>query len=227
MTGVYVRTPFGPDYPADNPTWLVGYNAKIDKNRLGGLIVEDSKNVAVIRSLIPPEIRFGQWLTLEVIAEGNHIVVKIDGKTTADYTDDQRRFTKGHIALQQHAAATVAEFRKIEIKEQTPTKTSKVPPAQLEPSPIKVAPPASKELEALSRDKISPEALALAGDGDPKRAPASLVAVFGEPRPFHTQKASCLAYSGNGRWLASGGHDQTITRQDAEYRVKGKTRSTA
>jgi hypothetical protein len=116
-SGVYVRAPFGPVHPAHNPTFAVGYNAKIHKPRLGGLIVDDAKNAAVIRTL-KPEIPTGQWLTLEVIAEGNHVAVKVDGKTTADYTDEQRRFTKGHIALQQHSGGqTVVEFRKIEVKE--------------------------------------------------------------------------------------------------------------
>ena len=42
---------------------------------------------------------------------------QVNGKTTADYTDDNRLFSSGHIALQQLDPSTVAEFRKIEIKE--------------------------------------------------------------------------------------------------------------
>jgi WD40 repeat protein len=82
--------------------------------------------------------------------------------------------------------------------------------------PLKFAlPPPAKELEALRRDKIPPEALALAGDGDPKRAPASLVAVLGEARPIHTKRVSSLAFSSDGRWLASGSDDQTIILAEA------------
>ena len=66
-----------------------------------------------MKSPVPP----GEWFTQEVIAEGNHIIIKVNGKTTADYTDDKRLFTRGHLALQQHNPQTVAEFRKIEIKE--------------------------------------------------------------------------------------------------------------
>ncbi len=52
---------------------------------------------------------------MEVIAEGNHLVIKVNGQITSDYTDAGRRFTKGHIALQQFTLSP--EFRKIEIKE--------------------------------------------------------------------------------------------------------------
>jgi hypothetical protein len=52
-----------------------------------------------------------------VIAQGNHLVVKVNGRTTADYTDDKQRFMRGRIALQTMDRTTVAEFRKVEIKE--------------------------------------------------------------------------------------------------------------
>ena len=50
-------------------------------------------------------------------------------------------------------------------------------------------------LEALRRDRIPPEALKLAGDGDPNRAPASLVGVLGEAQPIQTEAMLGLAYS--------------------------------
>ena len=82
----------------------------------------------------------------------------------------------------------------------------KVPPPQPAATPQVVPPPpASTALEALRRDQIAPEALKMAGDGDPKRAPASLVAVLGEAQPIHSSEVWGLAYSPDGRWLASGG----------------------
>ena len=76
-------------------------------------------------------------------------------------------------------------------------------------------PPPSAALEAMRRDQIAPEALKLAGDGDPNRAPASLVGVLGEVQPFHSQAVLGLAYSPDGRWLASGSVDKTIMLRDA------------
>jgi WD40 repeat protein/serine/threonine protein kinase len=84
------------------------------------------------------------------------------------------------------------------------------------PTQIVVAPMPSAALDALRREQISPEALALAGNGDPKRAPAGLVAVLGEARAFHTNVVSSVAFSADGRWLASGSHDKTVLVRDVE-----------
>jgi hypothetical protein len=116
-SGVYFRTPFGPTRPANQPRWLKGYNAKIDKNRLGGFLVDGPTTTGPLVRSRAPAIPPGQWLTLEVIVQGNHIVVKTNGETTAEYTDKKRCFASGHIALQQHSPQTVVEFRKIDIKE--------------------------------------------------------------------------------------------------------------
>ena len=68
------------------------------------------------------------WFTLEVVARGNRITIKVNGATTVDeFKDDQ--YQRGHFALQQLGPETVAQFRKIEIKELPPGKTDAPPPA--------------------------------------------------------------------------------------------------
>jgi hypothetical protein len=62
-------------------------------------------------------VQSGEWFTLEVIAEGNHIVIKVNGEKTTDYTDDKQSHISGHLVLKQDFPQMVAEFRKIEIKE--------------------------------------------------------------------------------------------------------------
>jgi len=54
-----------------------------------------------------------------VIAQGNHLLVKVNGKVTADVTDPDNRYRKGHLVLQSlfDGANSVVHFRKIEIKE--------------------------------------------------------------------------------------------------------------
>jgi WD40 repeat protein/serine/threonine protein kinase len=79
--------------------------------------------------------------------------------------------------------------------------------------PAHIAPAA--ELESLRRDQIPAEALALAGNGDPKRAPARLVGVLGDSQPIQWGFVRALAFSGNGRWLASGCDDKTIVLREA------------
>jgi hypothetical protein len=118
-SGLCFRTAFGPQVPQNNPRFLLGYEAQInsthgDPNKTGSLYAGGEGALVAIRESPVPA---GQWFTMEVIAQDNRIIVKVDGKTTADFTDQKRRFTTGHIALQQHNPQTVAEFRKIEIKE--------------------------------------------------------------------------------------------------------------
>jgi formylglycine-generating enzyme required for sulfatase activity/serine/threonine protein kinase len=64
-----------------------------------------------------PTVPAGQWFTLEVIATGDHIVVMVDGKITSEVDDDQRLFSRGHIALEQADPEAKVEFSAIEIKE--------------------------------------------------------------------------------------------------------------
>jgi hypothetical protein len=122
-SGVYFRAPFGPNLPANvrmpvspsnKPTWIAAYNAKIDAPRFGGLLIDPNPELHRTRELV---LQPGVWSTYEILAEGNHIVIKVNGQTTSDYTDEQRRYKKGYIVLQQHGGQTVVEFRKIEIKD--------------------------------------------------------------------------------------------------------------
>lgn len=64
-------------------------------------------------------VRAEQWTTYEVMARGNRIVVKIDGKVVAD-VNDREGPTQGHLSLQFYAPGETVRFRKIEIKELPP-----------------------------------------------------------------------------------------------------------
>jgi Domain of Unknown Function (DUF1080) len=110
-SGQYFRTRFGPDFPN-------GYEAQInathsDKIRTGSLYLPKVKEVLVYDAPNKPD----EWFTQEVIAEGNHIVIKVNGKTTVDYRDPQNRYKKGHFALQGHDKGTVVKFKKVEVME--------------------------------------------------------------------------------------------------------------
>jgi hypothetical protein len=119
-SGQYFRTEFGPNFPR-------GYEAQInsthgDKIRTGSLypnlggrtLTEDErKKMLVLEQLHKPD----EWFTQEVLANGNHIVIKVNGKTSVDFTDEKNTFSKGHFALQGHDPGTVVKFRKIEVQE--------------------------------------------------------------------------------------------------------------
>jgi hypothetical protein len=111
-SGQYFRTKYGPGFPQ-------GYEAQInathsDKIRTGSLYLPKVKEVLVWdKAPHKPD----EWFTQEVVAEGDHIVISVNGVKTVDYTDPDNRFTKGHFALQGHDPGTVVKFRKIEVLE--------------------------------------------------------------------------------------------------------------
>lgn len=118
-SGQYFRTQFGPGFPQ-------GYEAQInstgnDPIKTGSLYPAfDRKLPAAIREklivreiLVPPE----EWFTQEVIAKGNHIIIKVNGKTTVDFVDGNNTFKQGHFAIQQHDPGSTVYVRKIEVKE--------------------------------------------------------------------------------------------------------------
>jgi type 1 glutamine amidotransferase len=109
-SGQYFRTAFGPSFPK-------GYEAQInathtDKIRTGSLYGFGDK-ATVLEAPHKPD----EWFTQEVIAVGNHIIIKVNGKTTVDFVDEKNTYQKGHFALQQHDPKTVVKFRKIEVIE--------------------------------------------------------------------------------------------------------------
>ena len=58
----------------------------------------------------------GEFFTQEVTAIGNKIAIKVNGKTTIEFTDPDSTYLKGHFALQGHDPGTVVTFKKIEYK---------------------------------------------------------------------------------------------------------------
>ena len=118
-SGQYFRTQFGAGFPR-------GYEAQInatggDKIKTGSLYPAFDRKLApeVTKSLLILEAphKPGEWFTQEVIAKGNHIVIKVNGKTTVDFKDEKNTFTKGHFAIQQHDPGSVVKVRKVEVKE--------------------------------------------------------------------------------------------------------------
>jgi WD40 repeat protein len=110
-SGQYFRCDFGENRQGK---WPWGYEAQInstqkDPQKTGSLY----GLVKITDMLIPPET----WFTQEVIAKGNHILIKVNDRTVVDYVDEKNTYSKGHLALQQLDRDTVIRFRKIEIKE--------------------------------------------------------------------------------------------------------------
>jgi hypothetical protein len=118
-SGQYFRAKFARAFP---PGYEAQINAThVDKVRSGSLYADgrdgysaaEKKQMLVYDQLIKPD----EWFTQEVIAKGNHIIIKLNGKTTVDFVDEKNRHTKGHFAFQQHNDGSVITIRKVEVIE--------------------------------------------------------------------------------------------------------------
>lgn len=106
-SGQYFRTKKGPGFPQ-------GYEAQVnsthgDPVKTGSLY----NHVKVFDVLVKPDT----WFVQEVTAIGDHIVIKVNGKTTVDYHDPKKSFSEGHFAFQHHDPTCHVKIRKIEVKE--------------------------------------------------------------------------------------------------------------
>ena len=106
-SGQYFRTTFGNGFPN-------GYEAQVnsthtDPVRTGSLY----GFVKVLDMLVPPDT----WFTQEVTAVGNHITIKVNGKTTVDFVDEKNTHAKGHFAFQQHNLGSEVWIRNVRVKE--------------------------------------------------------------------------------------------------------------
>lgn len=117
-SGQYIRTKFGPNFPQ-------GYEVQInathtDQIRTGSLYPafgklseEDRKKILVLKDA--PH-KADEFFIQEVIADGNHIQIFVNGKQTVDFKDANNTYTKGHFALQGHDPGSVMTFKKVEYK---------------------------------------------------------------------------------------------------------------
>ena len=106
-SGQYFRAAFAPGWPK-------GYEAQVnsthsDPKRTGSLY--NFKNV--MEMLVPPDT----WFTQEVIAEGNHIIIKVNDKVAVDYVDEKNTYMKGHMAFQQHNLGSEVWIKNVQVKE--------------------------------------------------------------------------------------------------------------
>jgi uncharacterized Zn-binding protein involved in type VI secretion len=112
-SGMYFRTAFGPGFPR-------GYEAQVDNTHRDPVRTGSLYNfVKVLEQLIPDDT----WWTQHIIAEGNHIQIFVNDKKTVDFVDEKNTFTAGHLALQQHNAGSVVEFKNLQMKDLPGPKT--------------------------------------------------------------------------------------------------------
>lgn len=106
-SGMYFRAQFMEGWPN-------GYEAQVnsthtDWKRTGSLY----NFVNIKEQLVPPDT----WFTQHIIAQGNHIIIKVNGKTVVDYVDEKNTHTRGYLALQQHDPGSTVRYRNLKMRE--------------------------------------------------------------------------------------------------------------
>jgi hypothetical protein len=112
-SGMYVRAAFGPAFPK-------GYEAQCENTsddpvKTGSLYGFDK----VFEQLVPDDT----WWKQHVIIEGNHIQIFVNEKQTVDFIDEKNTYVSGYLALQQHNAGSIVDFKNLMMKELPPPKT--------------------------------------------------------------------------------------------------------
>jgi hypothetical protein len=123
--GLYVRAA-----PATDTNIPDGYEAQINTASpaggppTGSVMTGHTTHARAADGLV----RDGEWFTLELIAVGGRVTVMVNGTRAADWTDPDRRFARGGVALQPGAPDSVIEFRSVEVRDLSAAAPS-APPA--------------------------------------------------------------------------------------------------
>src|SRR4029453_9892871 len=97
-------------------------------------VIDSAGKVAVVGAVGDPAelqavIKHEDWNDYVIVAQGNHLVHKINGRVTADVTDDQadKRAMSGILALQLHAGPPMTvQFKEVRLKRLKSEKTKKI-----------------------------------------------------------------------------------------------------
>lgn len=116
--GIYFHTKYQPDgWPK------YGYECQVNISHSDP---KKSSGLYAVKDVFDPPAKDDVWYTQEIIVEGKHIVLKVDGKTLVDYTEPdskeafskefERRLGEGTFALQAHDPKSKVYFRNLQVK---------------------------------------------------------------------------------------------------------------
>ncbi len=115
-SGIQFRTRRVPD-----STNAQGYQADIGENYWGCLYDEHRRNkvLATASPELKKVLKYDDWNSYVIRAQGDHVVLKINGVTTVDYHEKDPKIARsGIIALQVHSGPAMrVDFRNLKIRE--------------------------------------------------------------------------------------------------------------
>jgi len=119
--GVYFHTKYQEEgWPAQGHECQVNNSYKSDPQKTGG--------VYKVAKVLDAPAKDNEWFKYEIIVKGNHVVVKINDKVTADYEETAeslakvegiepgRKMGEGTFALQAHDPGSTVLYRNIRVK---------------------------------------------------------------------------------------------------------------
>lgn len=119
--GIYFHTKWQDEgWPLTGHECQVNNSYDKDPQRTGG--------VYTVAKVLEAPAKDNEWFKYEIIVKGNHVVVKINDKVTADYKEDPealakdksiepgRRIGEGTFALQAHDPGSTVLYRNIRVK---------------------------------------------------------------------------------------------------------------
>ena len=168
--------------------WVVGgyqcdvhanapYNGMVYEERGRGILVQNGQSVviddkgdkwlAAERDAV--KVDFTEWHEYVIIAQGNHLVHKVDGKVTIDLVDHQakNRSLEGLLAFQVHKGpAMIVQIKDVMLKELPETALLSLEKNQIPSDAQRIVPPPAKKAAAKAPAKAKAKAPA-------KKAPAT------------------------------------------------------
>jgi hypothetical protein len=110
-SGMYFRTQYGPGFPK-------GYEAQINSTHRDP--IKTGSLYGFPERLVKDQpVKPDEFFTYEVIAKGNQITIKVNGKETVNFEEAKGTHKKGHFAFQQHHDGSVVRIKSVEVKELT------------------------------------------------------------------------------------------------------------
>jgi hypothetical protein len=119
--GIYFHTKYqDTNWPAAGHECQVNNTFEKDPQKTGG--------VYKVAKVLDAPAKDNEWFKYEIIVQGNHVIVKINDKVTADYTEAPevltkdksiepgRRVGEGTFALQAHDPGSTVYYRNIKVK---------------------------------------------------------------------------------------------------------------
>ena len=117
-SGIYFHTEY-----QDKGWPLKGYECQVNNTHKD---VKKTGGLYAVKDNLKTSVEDGQWFDYEVIVEGKHVILKINGETITDYTEPEnpereekmagRLIDRGTFAIQAHDPGSKAWFRDIMVK---------------------------------------------------------------------------------------------------------------